>query len=60
MHDLDELQSRHLKDILNIKAEAAKTSKISLRNQEIKKELCEKIDKLTNHLKKSKTEIKML
>ena len=49
MYDLNELQAKHLKDILKIKAEAAKTNKIGLRNQEIESELREQIEKLTDH-----------
>ena len=60
MYDLNELQAKHLKDILKIKAEAAKTNKIGLRNQEIESELREQIEKLTDHLEQSKLEIKRL
>ena len=60
MYDLNELQAKHLKDILKIKAEVAKTNKIGLRNQEIESELREQIEKLTDHLEQSKLEIKRL
>lgn len=60
MYDLDELQAKHLKDILKIKADGAKANKMGLKNKEVERDLRDQIDNLTEGLEQAKQEIEKL
>lgn len=60
MYDLDELQAKHLKDILKIKAEAVKNSALETRSKEVENTLMEKIAQLQEDLEEARATIKKL
>lgn len=64
MYDLDELQTKHLKDILKIKADAARTNSLVSQNKEAEAQdqftKYNKISELEEELEEARNEIKRL
>lgn len=60
MYDLDQLQAKHLQDILKIKAEAVKNTQFESRSKEIERNLRDKIEQLEENLEEARNQIKKL